>query len=164
MEEGIKSLISCKMRRDGNHQFRIDNRKYRESQCASEADFFFCFFIGHHAPRVSFRTCSCSGRNSNYGQCLGYRTSFTAACRDVIPVISVVAGHDGNGFRRVNAASAAKSNDEIAFLFTTDRCSFHYVRFNRVGQNLVIDNRFRIVFLQQFNDFVEVAVFLHGGS
>ena len=78
---------------------------------------------------------------------------------DVIPVISVVAGHDGNGFRRVNAASSAKSNDEIAFLFTTDRCSFHYVRFNRVGQNLVIDNRFRIVFLQQFNDFVEVAVF-----
>ena len=164
MEEGIKSLISGKMRRNGNHQFRINNRKYREGQCASEADFLFCFFIGNHAPWVCFRTCSCSAGNGNHGQCLGYRTSFSAACRDVIPVISVVAGHNGNGFRRVNATSSAKSDDKITFLFTTNRSCFHYVRFNRVGQNLVKDNRFRIVFLQQFNDFVEVAVFLHGGS
>ena len=164
MEEGIKSLISCKMRRDGNHQFRIDNRKYRESQCASEADFSFAssLVITLHGS-ASVPVPAVVGIAIT-GNALVTGRPLPLPAGDVIPVISVVAGHDGNGFRRVNAASSAKSNDEIAFLFTTDRCSFHYVRFNRVGQNLVIDNRFRIVFLQQFNDFVEVAVFLHGGS
>ena len=107
MEEGIKSLVGGEMRRNGNHQFRVDDGKSREGQRTAEADFFLHFLVGDDTPRIGFRSGTGCGRDGNYWQSFGDGTSFSGTCRNVIPVIAFVASHDGNGLGRVDAAASS---------------------------------------------------------
>ena len=98
MEESIEALIGGQVWRDGNHQFRINDGKGWESARASEANFFLTFFIGNYRPRVGFRSGSGCCRYGYDGKYFLDRASLAGSSLDIVPVVTVVARHYGDGF------------------------------------------------------------------
>ena len=110
--------------------------------------------MGNNSPRVNL--CTCAGRcwDGNNRQSLLNGLVLTCTSGNIVPVIALVACHYGDALCRVDRASAAKTDDEVALLVTAQRSCLHYMLLDRVGKNLIKDNALNIILLKIAYHFI----------
>lgn len=68
VKQGVESLISGVLGRDGAHQFRVHNGEYGIQRRVSEPDLLVGLVVGDNTPTVDFRTCSGGSGDSHDGK------------------------------------------------------------------------------------------------
>ena len=159
MEQRVEALIRRVFRRHRFHEFGIDDCENGHQIFRAEADLFFGFEIGNHAPAVHFRTGSGGGGNGDDGDPLVLaRQGFARAARNVIPKIAVVGRHRRDSGGTVENRAAAERENEIATVFSCDRRALHDRFADRIFHDLIEYGVVYARFFQFGNDFVERAV------
>ena len=114
VEEGVEALVGGELRRDGHHQFGVDDGDGGIGERTAEAYLLVHLFVGYHGPGVGFGAGACGGGDGYDGQRAFHRTALAASGGDVVPIVALVAGHDGDGFGRVNRAASAQADHHVA--------------------------------------------------
>ena len=149
------------MRRQRKHHFRVYNRKSRESESASEADFLVLIFVGNHCPRVGFRSGASRSRYGYYRKSFLHQVSFAASSIYIIPIITVVYRHYGNGLCRVDRTSSTQSDDKVASKLAADGGGFHYMSLHGVRKYLIVNHCAHAIFGKKSFYFIQIAIFPH---